>query len=80
MVSVEEGNVVYRITEVVRFERGLKLMLDYVMTGYTWNLITVVSRALRYSAGSFCFMIVGTKRTALMNGISSLTAQLHPLH
>lgn len=37
---------------------------------------TVVSNALRYCAGSLCFMAAGTNLTALMKRISSLTAQL----
>ena len=44
------------------------------------GLGTIVSSALRYSAGSFCFMTTGTKRIALINRISSLTAQLHRQH
>ncbi len=47
------------------------------MIADSMGLGTVVSSALRYSAGSFCFMTTGTKRIALMNGTSSLTAQLH---
>lgn len=36
----------------------------------------MVSNALRYCAGSLCFMAIGMNLTALMKGISSLTAQL----
>ena len=36
----------------------------------------VVSKALRYCAGSLCFMTAGTNLTALMKGMSSLMAQL----
>lgn len=45
-----------------------------------WIGHTVVSSALRYSAGSFCFITVGTNRTALMKGMSSRTAQLETVY
>jgi hypothetical protein len=54
-------------------------MLESVIAD-SLSLGTIVSSALRYSAGSFCFMTTGTKRIALMNGISSLTAQLYRQH
>ena len=41
-----------------------------------WDIHAVVSSAFRYCAGSLCFMTAGTNLTALMKGMSSLTAQL----
>lgn len=41
-----------------------------------WGVHAVVSNALRYCAGSLCFMTAGTNLTALRKGMSSLKAQL----
>ena len=44
--------------------------------GNIQGIRAVVSSALRYCAGNLCFMTAGTNLTALMKGMSSLTAQL----
>ena len=60
---------------MIGLERRLQVQSQLSLQN-NWDIRAIVSNALRYCAGSLCFMTAGTNLTALMKGMSSLTAQL----
>lgn len=75
MVRVVKGEIMDRLAQIIWLERRLHVQSQLSLHNRE-DVHAVVSNALRYCAGSLCFMTAGTNLTALMKGMSSVTAQL----